>query len=305
MAHPKRVAKVQQALKREISTMFVSDKASRPYLIPQHPPASQGTEALGEAVHTGRIPCPHRPFRTSQRRHVPHLPPPPPARRQTLTCDASTTTGGSQGAVPPRDQRRGLRTVAAGQRDRPRGARTNPRREGSLGVGAPACVKRETEGPLRAAAAAAAAAGGWGATRQLSNDLQVAKVYVSVLADQAKKEETILALSKLSGYAYACLVGRQLHSHRCAQQRAGGKPHARNHTHRGPHALGVASCHAAACAKLGETKDRQPDSRRAGGCAARGQVRPQADRQEGEVALDARGPLPAGRLVHPRHQGES
>jgi hypothetical protein len=30
MAHPKRVAKVQQALKREISTMFVSDKASRP-----------------------------------------------------------------------------------------------------------------------------------------------------------------------------------------------------------------------------------------------------------------------------------
>ena len=71
MAHPKRVAKVQQALKREISTMFVSDKASRPYLIPQHPPASQGTEALGEAVHTGRIPCPHRPFRTSQRRPCP------------------------------------------------------------------------------------------------------------------------------------------------------------------------------------------------------------------------------------------
>lgn len=49
----------------------------------------------------------------------------------------------------------------------------------------------------------------------------------------------------------------------------------------------------------------QADSRRAGGCAARGQVRSQAGREEGEVALDAGGPLPAGRLVHPRHQGES
>lgn len=40
----------------------------------------------------------------------------------------------------------------------------------------------------------------WWLRRQLSNDLQVAKVYVSVLADQERKEATVEALCKLSGY---------------------------------------------------------------------------------------------------------
>jgi hypothetical protein len=89
MAHPKRVAKVQQQLKREISTMFVSDKASCLHLSPTTPQRARHRGFLRRRCTLGSTP----PLTARPARHnVPHVPicRRPTRRRQTLTCDAST-----------------------------------------------------------------------------------------------------------------------------------------------------------------------------------------------------------------------
>ena len=188
MANPKRVAMVQQALKREMSNLFVTDKAS-----PLTPTlACEPSDERGRRAGVGRRST--LDFLTALHTRRPHTPPRCSRCRTERVVTAATAAPFLRQVVRkalyPREARGAdfalslLASVTDLQvRDQREHAHT------------PQCLS-----VLPGSRRVRGGRNEWWLRRQLSNDLQVAKVYVSVLADQERKEATVEALCKLSGY---------------------------------------------------------------------------------------------------------